>query len=51
MKLTPFAKLFVTVVVLGVLVGLVVGKQNPAPGTPWNAVEKEPFTLWLGKAT
>lgn len=31
--------------------GLVVGKQNPAPGTPWNAVEKEPFTLWLGKAT
>jgi len=31
--------------------GLVVGKQNPAPGTPWNAVEKEPFTLWLAKAS
>ena len=31
--------------------GLVVGKQNPAPGTPWNAVEKDPFTLWLAKAS
>ncbi len=31
--------------------GLVVGKQNPAPGTPWNAVEKEPFTIWLSKAS
>ena len=31
--------------------GLVVGKQNPAAGTPWNAVEKEPFTLWLAKAS
>ncbi|WP_243358323.1 penicillin-binding transpeptidase domain-containing protein [Fundidesulfovibrio terrae] len=31
--------------------GLVVGKQNPIPGTPWNAVDKEPFTLWLSKAS
>lgn len=31
--------------------GLVVGKQNPAPGTLWNNVEKEPFTLWLAKAS
>jgi cell division protein FtsI (penicillin-binding protein 3) len=31
--------------------GLVVGKQNPVPGTPWNAVDKEPFTLWLSKAS
>jgi cell division protein FtsI (penicillin-binding protein 3) len=31
--------------------GLVVAKQNPAPGTPWNAVEKEPFTLWMAKAS
>jgi len=31
--------------------GLVVGKQNPAPGTPWNNVEKEPFTIWLSKAS
>jgi len=31
--------------------GLVVGKQNPAAGTPWNAVEKETFTIWLAKAS
>ena len=31
--------------------GLVVGKQSPQPGTAWDAVEKETFTLWLGKAS
>ena len=31
--------------------GLVVGKQTPAAGTPWNAVEKETFTIWLAKAS
>jgi len=31
--------------------GLVVAKQSPAPGTPWNAVEKEPVTLWMAKAS
>lgn len=31
--------------------GLVVGKQTPSPGTPWNAVEKETFILWLAKAS
>jgi cell division protein FtsI (penicillin-binding protein 3) len=31
--------------------GLVVGKQNPAPGTPWSAVEKETFTLWMQKTS
>jgi len=31
--------------------GLVVARQNPAPGTAWSAVEKEPFTLWMNKAS
>jgi len=31
--------------------GLVVSKQSPSPGTPWNAVDKEPFTLWMAKAS
>ncbi|GFK93557.1 Peptidoglycan D,D-transpeptidase FtsI [Fundidesulfovibrio magnetotacticus] len=31
--------------------GLVVGKQNPAPGAHWDAVNKEPFTIWLAKAS
>jgi len=31
--------------------GLVVAKQNPAPGTPWDAVGKEPVTLWMAKAS
>jgi len=31
--------------------GLVVAKQSPSPGTPWNAVEKEPVTLWMAKTS
>ena len=31
--------------------GLVVGKQSPPPGSAWNAVEKETFTLWMGKSS
>lgn len=31
--------------------GLVVGKQSPPAGAAWNAVEKETFTLWMGKSS